>query len=128
MKNKILVAFTFISLAAYLSYQYVYQEGVNVISEKTQFQLNSDSLYTHFSSNLDWANQTYSNQIIEVSGVVKSTSKNLLILNPGIVCKLDSNTVISEIQLNDTIEIKGRCLGFDDLFEEVKIDKVIIDW
>lgn len=128
MKNKILVAFTFISLAAYLSYQYVYQEGVSVISEKTQFQLNSDRLYTHFSSNLDWANQTYSNQIIEVSGVVKSTSKNLLILNPGIVCKLDSNTVISEIQLNDTIEIKGRCLGFDDLFEEVKIDKVIVDW
>ena len=128
MKNKILVAFTFISLAAYLSYQYVYQEGVSVISEKTQFQLNSDRLYTHFTSNLDWANQTYSNQIIEVSGVVKSTSKNLLILNPGIVCKLDSNTVISEIQLNDTIEIKGRCLGFDDLFEEVKIDKVIVDW
>lgn len=128
MKNKILVAFTFISLAAYLSYQYVYQEGVNVISEKTQFRLNSDSLYTHFSSNLDWANQTYSNQIIEVSGVVKSTSKNLLILKPGIMCKLDSNTVISEIQLNDTIEIKGRCLGFDDLFEEVKIDKVIVDW
>ena len=128
MKNKILVAFTFISLAVYLSYRYVYQEGTKVIHEKTQFQLDSYNLYTHFSSNPDWANQTYSNQIIEVSGVVKSKSKNLLILKPGIVCKVDSNTVISEIQLNDSIKIKGRCLGFDDLFEEVKVDKVIIDW
>ena len=125
MKIKALVFLLVLTLIAYFSYNYVYQEHRNIFIEKTRYHLTSDSLFNHFKNKQTEANSLYINQIIELKGVVNSISNDLLILHPGVVCKLDSNFVFSEISPNDSIKLKGRCIGFDDLFMEVKMDKII---
>lgn len=123
MKIRVLISLTLLILIAYFSYDYIYQEHRNIDTEKAQHHLTSDSLFHHFKNKQTEANHLYTNQIIELKGLVKSISKDLILLHPGIACVLDSNFVITEIRVNDTIQLKARCVGFDDLFLEVKMDQ-----
>lgn len=123
MNKKILICLIIFSLGLYFSYKYVYQEHRNIYTEDPKYILTSDSLFNHFSINQIEANQIYINQVVRIKGVINSISENQLILYPGITCLLDSNINITGVFPKDTIEIKGRCIGFDDLFFEVKMDQ-----
>ena len=124
MKIKALISLVVLMLIAYFSYNYIYQQHRNVLLEKARYTLTSDSLFNHFKNDQTEANGLYINEIIELKGVVKNISNKQLIIHPGVVCKVDSNFVLSGITPNDSVELKGRCLGFDDLFLEVKMDKI----
>ena len=124
MKNKILLISGILILTAYFAYNYMYQEHRNVQFERAIYSLESDSLHQQFYLNQEQANTLYLNQIIELNGVVTNISTNLFILKPGVVCQTDSTQNIYNLKVGDTLSIKGRCLGYDDLFEEVKMDKI----
>ena len=126
MNTKLLFCLIIFSLCLYISYRYVYQEHRNIHTEEPKYIITSDSLFHHFNINEKEANQTYINQIIRIKGVINTISDNQLILYPGISCILDSNNQLSRVLPNETIEIKGRCIGFDDLFSEVKMDQTIL--
>jgi hypothetical protein len=34
--------------------------------------------------------------------------------------------MLSKLKVNDTIVVKGRCIGYDDLLEEIKLDQCSI--
>ena len=123
MNKKLLICLIIFSLGLYISYKYVYQEHRNISIEDPKYILTSDSLFLHFSINQKEANQIYINQILRIKGVINTISENQLILHPGIACLVDSNIIINGVLPKDTIEIKGRCIGFDDLFLEVKMDQ-----
>ena len=58
-----------------------------------------------------------------MSGVVTAVEDNTLTLNDALVAQFESNpTVTTDQQLT----LKGRCIGYDDLFEVVVIDQSII--
>ena len=126
MNKKLLFCLIIFSLGLYVSYKYVYQEHRNIYIEEPKYILTSDSLFHYFSINQKEANQIYINQILKIKGVINTVSENQLILYPGIVCLLDNNFEITEVLSKDTIELKGRCVGFDDLFFEVKIDQATL--
>ena len=123
MNKKLLFCLIIFSLGLYVSYKYVYQEHRNIYIEEPKYILTSDSLFHHFNINQKEANQIYINQILKIKGVINTVSENQLILYPGIVCLLDNNLEITGVLPNDTVELKGRCVGFDDLFFEVKMDQ-----
>ena len=123
MNKKLLFCLIIFSLGLYVSYKYVYQEHRNISIEEPKCILTSDSLFDHFSINQKEANQIYINQILKIKGVINTVSENQLILYPGIVCLLDNNFEITGVLPNDIVELKGRCVGFDDLFFEVKLDQ-----
>ena len=126
MNKKLLFCLIIFSLGLYVSYKYVYQEHRNIYIEEPKYILTSDSLFHHFSINQKEANQIYINQILKIKGVINTVSENQLILYPGIVCLLDNNFELTGVLPKDTIELKGRCVGFDDLFFEVKIDQATL--
>ena len=124
MNKKLITCLILFSIGLYASYRYVYQEHRNIYIEEPKYILTSDSLFHHFKINQKEANQIYINQIIKIKGIINTVSKNQLILHPGIACLVDSINKINGVVPNDTIEIKGRCIGFDDLFLEVKMDQI----
>ena len=126
MNKKLLFCLIIFSLGLYVSYKYVYQEHRNIYTEDPKYILTSDSMFNHFSINQIEANQIYINQVVRIKGVINTISENQLILYPGITCLLDSNINIIGVFPKDTIEIKGRCIGFDDLFFEVKMDQTTL--
>tara|TARA_B100000780_G_scaffold209271_1_gene149312 strand:- start:4422 stop:4811 length:390 start_codon:yes stop_codon:yes gene_type:complete len=124
MKTKGFILAIIVIIIGYLSYNYMYQEHRNVLEEKASFSMSSVRLYSIFNNTSTESHREYLNKIIEFDGLVNSINEGLLVIKPNIVCKLDSNFSIANLNIGDTLILKGRCIGFDDLFMEVKMDNV----
>ena len=126
MNKKLIICVILFLLGLYASYRYVYHEHRNIYIEEPKYILTSDSLFNHFKINQKEANKIYINQVLRIKGVVNTVSESQLILHPGIACLVDSNIKINGVLSKDSIEIKGRCIGFDDRFLEVKMDQITL--
>lgn len=90
-------------------------------NESAIFKIKSDTLVSHFLRNETSASRNYLNQTIEVSGMVTEINMNFLTIDDKIYCKFED--IISQITLNTYVKVKGRCIGFDELLEQVKLDQ-----
>ena len=89
--------------------------------------LEAAKLYEHYQNNLSDANLKFLDKVLLVNGPVTELNSNLVIVGGNVVCSLDSSYVLDTgIKLDDKIFVKGRCIGYDDLFEEVRIDHCFI--
>ena len=99
----------------------------NFEESQPEFTIGSKDLIILYQNNPNNANNRYLDKILLLTGVVTDIEKNLIILDNGIVCTLDPSQVITKnIRLGNTISIKGRCIGYDDLLEEIRIDHSLI--
>ena len=95
---------------------------------KTDITISSINFINAFKANSTLATEKYLNQIILVNGNVTDRLTKSVVLNNGIVCTLDSSSLkaLGLMQINDDVSIKGRFVGFDDLFEEIRLDHCFI--
>jgi len=63
-------------------------------------------------------------QVVEVNGKVTGMDSLLLILDHKLICAPEPNTELNP-PIGKKITIKGRCIGYDDLLDEVRMDHVI---
>ena len=102
-------------------YNYVFPEHRSIEKEKPLYSAEATLVFKEFMDNLTLAEVKYLDQTIVVTGVVTSLSSDNLTINNKISCKFDGP--ISGFSIHDSIVIKGRCIGFDDLLEEIKLDQ-----
>ena len=89
--------------------------------------LEAAKLYEHYQNNLSDANLKFLDKVLLVNGPVTELNSNVVIIGGNIVCSLDSSYILdTDIKLNNKISVKGRCIGYDDLFGEVRIDHCFI--
>ena len=100
----------------------------NYSNTKPNITIDSSNFINEFETNSTLATEKYLNQIILVNGNVTDRLTKSVVLNNGIVCTLDSSSLkaLGLIQINDDVSIKGRFVGFDDLFEEIRLDHCFI--
>ena len=100
----------------------------NYSNTKPNITIDSSNFINEFKTNSTLATEKYLNQIILVKGNVTDRLTKSVVLNNGIVCTLDSSSLkaLGLIQINDDVSIKGRFVGFDDLFEEIRLDHCFI--
>jgi len=67
----------------------------------------------------------YLNEVINVTGVVKGVDGQTLMLRPGIACRMEGEFVTP--RAGETVSVKGRVLGYDDMFGEVQLDFAVLD-
>ena len=97
--------------------------------DKSPFEVTIESreLISLYQDNTDNANTRFLNKILLVIGTITNIETNIIILDNGIVCTLDPSQIITEeIKINNKASVKGRCIGYDDLLEEVRIDHSFI--
>ena len=108
-----------------LVYNYVYKDHRDIEKEEPSFVVSSIDLKNEFSTNNIIASKKYLDKTIQLKGVVTSVDENILVIEFAISCyfkdSLDSNQL-----LNSEIEIKGRCIGYDELLDEIKMDQCVI--
>jgi hypothetical protein len=61
------------------------------------------------------------NRTITVTGIITSMEMQSITIDSKVHCSFVNE--IQEIENGANIVIKGRCIGFDDLFEIVKLDQ-----
>ena len=64
------------------------------------------------------------NQVVQFKGKITGFDSLLIIMDHRLICAPDS-TMIADIGIGDSVTFKGRCIGYDDLLEELRLDHVI---
>jgi len=123
MKKKILL-FVFTLCLFFLGYNYLFPDHRTINQEEALFNVEASILFDEFIDNSKQAEYKYLNQTITVSGVITSFNPENIMINNKIFCKFD--TIMTEININDSTVVKGRCIGYDELLEEIKLDQCSI--
>jgi hypothetical protein len=116
-RNLVILALIFV-LGLYFGYNYMYQDHRDINTEEAFKSIYATELVAIFKAN-DSADEL--NKTIEVSGTITEIGANFVTLDNAVQCSFDA--VVSGTSINDKVTIKGRCIGYDDLFEIVKFDQ-----
>ena len=109
-----------------ISINYVFHGGArDLATEELEFTVNSKDITAEFASNVTKATQKYSDKAISVSGKVTAVSDSIVTIDNTIICnfKIPENSIKKE----QSISVKGRLVGFDDLMGELKLDQCTIN-
>ncbi len=122
-KSRIIALFFLLSVVVGVSaFNYVmHGGGRNLLKEETNFSVSSNDLAKEFSTNTNLANAKYLEKAVAVKGIVADVNNNVITLDNGVVCTLQ--TANNAIKKNQVVTIKGRVVGYDDLMEEIKLDQ-----
>tara|TARA_B100000768_G_C11265769_1_gene371008 strand:+ start:1296 stop:1673 length:378 start_codon:yes stop_codon:yes gene_type:complete len=123
MKKKILL-FVFTLCLFFLGYNYLFPDHRTINLEEALFNVEASILFDQFIDNSKQAEYKYLNQTITVSGVITSFNPENIMINNKIFCKFEN--IVNKININDSIIVKGRCIGYDELLEEIKLDQCSI--
>lgn len=112
-------------VAAYGIYQWN-KPHRDVQNEDTDLVLSSDSLQMLYGQNQDSANKMFLDQAVVVMGEVQSVEgdSTTTVLLPGAACSMEVDKL--SVNKGDKVKIKGICTGYDDLFQEVRIDRGVL--
>jgi hypothetical protein len=124
MNKKAIIGCTIIIVVITLFYLYnyvLYKSQRNISSEVPSYELESTVLANEYTSNSQIADQKYLNKTIVVKGKVTEVEDSLLVLDKKIFCKM--NKKMTKNLNNDEVSVKGRCIGYDDLFEIIQLDQ-----
>ncbi len=125
MNKKILiisVSVLLIVFVAAVGYNYVMHGGArNLSNEDTAFSIKSKVIIDEFSTQTDVSTKKYLDKAIAISGTITSVNGNEVILDNSIICNLKDAD--ATLKVNQSVTLKGRLVGFDDLMEEIKLDQ-----
>ena len=64
------------------------------------------------------------NQVVQFRGKITGFDSLLVIMDHRLICNPDS-TMDNDLSIGDSTTLKGRCIGYDDLLEELRLDHVV---
>ena len=123
MRSKI-VFILIVVFGILFGYNYLFPEHRSIDQEAVRFTMDAEVVFSAFIENAPQAESKYLDQTLVVSGIISAVNSQGLTINNKIDCKI--NTIDLGLQLNDSIAIKGRCIGYDDLLEQIKLDQCSI--
>ena len=94
---------------AVIGYNYIYQDHRDIEHQTPEFSLLAEKLY------LD--------KTLHVKGKVTELNASDLTLDDIVFCSFKT---IDNVKIGDVLMLKGRCIGYDDLLEIVKMDQCTI--
>ncbi len=125
-KLKILLILVALIVIGFFSARYYAYHGGqrDVKSEEAAFTLKSKDIIAEFTTNVDAANKKYLEKPVAISGVLTSVNGKEVILDQTVNCNFA--TPDASIKKDQTVTIKGRVVGYDDLLGELKLDQCSI--
>ena len=113
------------SAGIYFYYGFLFKEARNIQTEIPDYHISATKLLENYNADPKKADQLYLNKTIEITGIVTKETDSVLILENTVFC-LFSQKVKSAL-INNKVTVKGKCIGYDELFQEVKIDQCTIN-
>lgn len=103
--------------------KYIYKAHRDIAKESIDFKIKTAELLSAMSNSNEALK--YSDKVLQTSGKITSIEQNSVILDNKVQVNFSSED-INHVFLETEILIKGRCVGYDDLLELVKIDQATI--
>ncbi|SIQ73804.1 hypothetical protein [Maribacter ulvicola] len=123
-KNKlVLFLFTILLIASYTAYKYIYKPHKPIAEKAVAFSGSTDSFLEIVKTDV----VKWQDVVVELTGTITLIdTKGIMLNNNNIYCQLEDRTAITNLQKGQTLTIKARMIGYDDLLEEIKLDQTII--
>lgn len=120
MKKKIisLVLLFILIFSGVVAYNYLYQDHRDIKSEISQIKLSAPVLLERFKSN---DGDSLLNKTVTVTGTITHMEDGNVSIDESVYASFAENT--PTLDTDEKVEIKGRCIGYDELFEIVKLDQ-----
>lgn len=109
-------------IGGYASYSYIYKSHPTIEELEVKFSGTSKE----FLEKVKTDTTVWQDVIVELSGVVTAKDEQGIMIDNSTYCQLKDKTALGTIKEGESIAIKGRMIGYDDLLEEVKLDQTII--
>ncbi len=110
---------------SFVAYNYVMHGAArNLENEETKFIVSSSSISSEFTTNIESANKKYLEKAVAIKGKITTCNGNEIILDENIICNFKDPD--KSIQNGETITVKGRIVGYDDLMGELKLDQCFV--
>ena len=124
-KKRLLIALIAIVTVGVGGYFYLYQSHQSINDMEVAFKGNSQDFLTKIEGSADeWT--TGGNKVVELTGVISGKDLKGVTVNGSIYFQLEEGTKTDNLKEGQKINIKGRIIGYDDILEELKLDKAII--
>jgi len=125
-KSRIIILIVvIIVVATFFAYNYVMHGAArNLENEETEFTVSSTSITSEFTTNIESANKKYLEKAVAIEGKITASNANEIILDENIVCNFKDPDL--SIRNGETITVKGRIVGYDDLLGELKLDQCFV--
>lgn len=120
---KIVIALVVIG-GAYAAYQF-YKPHRDIQGEKAKFEISGKDLISKYVANETEANTVYLDQVVAVKGKIAEVAADHIKLESGIFCNGEFS--VSSLKEGQEVSVKGRVVGYDELFEEVTLDNSILN-
>jgi hypothetical protein len=102
----------------------LYKDARDINGEEAAYNLPAAKLIGDYTTKQAGADSLYLNKTIQIEGLATQVSDSVITVDGKVFCSFDVKP--SAECLNKKISIKGRCIGFDELFGEVKLDQCSI--
>lgn len=101
------------------------------LHQKEEAKYTDKPLFTLSSKDLLWRfeigeGDRIIGEIVSVSGMITDISDTSISLNNSVICWIEKKSIQKIFKENDTISLRGRCLGFDNIKKKVQLDYVKI--
>ncbi|MEP6806211.1 MAG: hypothetical protein ABI892_16915 [Flavobacterium sp.] len=121
----IAILLVLVSAGIYFYYGFLFKEARNIASEMPDLSISATKLIDDYNSNPQKADALYLNKTIEITGTVTKQTDSVVILENTVFCLFNQKT--KNQLLNNKITVKGKCIGYDELFQEVKLDQCTLN-
>ena len=125
-RNIFFILILLVSVSSIYAY-FLWNKPHKNIQNATAININAVNLYNSFNIDSAKAKTRFLNQVIEVSGIVKSVSlnknkKQIILLKTSMAgafinCTAEENNII--VHAGDTVSLKGICIGYMGSDEEM---------
>ena len=118
----LLLGFCFIVVTTAI-FKYVYRPHKDIQASEASFTVTAKYLAKEFSNDAEATSTKFLNTTLEVSGTITESDGQIITLDAAVLCYFKDNYTITNKPL---LTIKGRCIGYDELLEVVKLDQCSI--
>jgi len=113
-------------LAAGFVYDYTFNsKHRDIANEEATIVLSANELFSDFQNDESSATTKYLDKVIAIEGEITAVEINDIILNNQIQASFNVEQLL-KVEEGTSLTIKGRCVGYDELLEMVKIDQATI--
>ena len=120
-QTKLLLALVLVITGGYFAYNYMYQDHRDIQSEEAKVTVSASELASFFK---DSKSEEILNSTVQISGVITEIDTKSITIDDSVQCSFDVE--LQGMKVNDKVTVKGRCIGYDDLFEIAKLDQSTI--
>jgi predicted RNA-binding protein Jag len=123
MKKTVIIVLIIAVLGGIGAYFYVFHKPHrDVTNEEASMAEQANMLVDKFREDAATANTVYLDEVVEVMGIAAEVHPDHILLEGGVYCTMAEDAQNPTVEAGTPITVKGRVVGYDDLFEELKMD------